>query len=72
MLKYIAVGGLAMLLLTYFIFAFFTNRWIARPLRAITKSLSEGTIKPIYNLLGKKGGYGDIARLIDRERKKTK
>lgn len=64
MLRNIAILGLVIVILTYFLFFILTNKWIAKPLRAITKSLSESSIKPIYYLLGRKGSYGDIARLI--------
>lgn len=63
-LKYLTLAGFVVLFIAFVLFLILTNKWVAQPLKAITKSMSDNVLKPVYYLMDKKNSYGEIARLI--------
>lgn len=67
-LGFIMIGGSCLSLL---IFLMLINRWIAVPLRAVSRSLQDGQIEPINRYLKSKYGFGEISRMIQRYKQQT-
>ncbi|MBM3328688.1 MAG: PAS domain S-box protein, partial [Calditrichaeota bacterium] len=42
------------------------NRWVAAPLKGLTRSLSEGSLEPARPLMAKSNEFGELARLLER------
>jgi signal transduction histidine kinase/CheY-like chemotaxis protein len=63
-LNYLAYYNLAILIASIIIFFYLLNLWINKPLKTITKSLTEESLQPIEKLLDKKNEFGKIAGLI--------
>ncbi|MCX6266728.1 MAG: PAS domain S-box protein [Bacteroidetes bacterium] len=65
-LGYFAFAGSLVLILVCLVFFYWINRWISTPLKQITKSLSNGNIGFVKDILEKNNEFGEIARLIRR------
>jgi PAS domain S-box-containing protein len=65
-IKILLYSGFAVLIFTIILFIYFTNKWLTRPLSAITESLAAGNLSQIENLLNKKDEFGDIANLVKK------
>ncbi len=65
-LGYFAITGSLILIVVYLIFYYLIRIWVSRPLKQITKSLSNNDIGSAKDILGDKNEFGDIARLIRR------
>lgn len=63
-LGYFAIAGSLILILVCLVFFYWINRWISIPLNQITKSLSNGNIGSVKDILEKQNEFGEIARLI--------
>ncbi|MEI6898409.1 MAG: response regulator [Bacteroidota bacterium] len=66
-LKYMglfAIAGGVILVLIFFIFFFYTNKWVAKPLKDITRSLSSDNLDAISGYFNKPNEIGAMARLI--------
>ena len=61
---YFALTGAIILVLLFFIFFFYTNKWVSRPLKEITRGLASGNIDLVKSHLDKKNEFGAIARLV--------
>jgi PAS domain S-box-containing protein len=70
-LKYLMIIAFIVLLLAFTIITWLTNKWIAKPLKDITHSLEDGDLSPVKYLLDRKGGFGEMARLIKRYKEQT-
>ncbi|MEI6089938.1 MAG: ATP-binding protein [bacterium] len=60
----ITIIGFIVLLVSFTLFLYLSNLWIAKPIKSLTSSLEDGEINQIEDLLKSNSGFGDIARLI--------
>lgn len=65
-LGYFAIAGSLILILVCFVFFYWISRWVSKPLKQITQSLSSGEIGSVKDILEKQNEFGDIARLLRR------
>ena len=63
-LGYFAFAGSLILIIVCLVFFYWINRWISIPLKQITKSLSNGNIGSVKDILENQNEFGEIARLI--------
>jgi PAS domain S-box-containing protein len=57
-------SGIFLLVIVFMIVFFWTNKWLTRPIKAITQSLSASSEDQLEKLLGKQDEFGEMARLI--------
>jgi len=65
-IKILFFSEFAVLIITIFLLIFFTNKWLTRPLKAITESLSDENLTAVRSLLNRKDEFGDIANLVKK------
>jgi signal transduction histidine kinase/CheY-like chemotaxis protein len=61
---YFAVIGTFLLAFVFLLFFYFTNKWLVKPLKELTASLSSGDINSISHLFARHSEFGSMAMLI--------
>ena len=61
---YFAIFGAILLVVVFFVFFFYTNKWVARPMKEIMLSLTTNNTESISSHYNKQNEFGAMARLI--------
>jgi len=60
----VVLAGIIILILGFILIFSWTNKWLTKPMNAITRSLTLASLDPLKGLLEEHGEFGGIARLI--------